>query len=78
MYGGNNQNGPWEILVRETLDDTTTAPDPVPSQKFTFVPKSFQFVKFQVLSTWKGSGGLQYFSVSDKNGEMKDQSICFC
>ena len=60
--GSLNINGPWKILAKGVLKDTTKD-KPARLYKFFFhEPKLLQFLKFDLVSFWGSEGdGLQYF-----------------
>merc|ERR1712192_32718 len=58
-----NQNGPWQTLVEDELEDTTGSVEkPASLFNFTFAePVEVQFLKFDLISNWgSAGGGLQY------------------
>jgi len=62
ISGSQNKNGPWETLVEDKLVDTSRGQS-ASLLNFTFEePVEIQFLKFDLVSYWGGSGGgLQYF-----------------
>merc|ERR1711971_947631 len=62
ISGSMNENGPWETLVEDQLDDTRG----IAASLFNFTfekPVEIQFIKFDLISYWgAGGGGLQYFA----------------
>ena len=63
ILGSNNENGPWEELLEESLEDTRRE-NPQPVLEFTFAnPASVEFIQFQMLDFWGIGGGLQYLSI---------------
>merc|ERR1711971_368484 len=61
ISGSMNENGPWETLVEDQLDDTRG----IAASLFNFTfekPVEIQFIKFDLISYWGAGGALQYFA----------------
>ena len=62
VSGSLSENGPWETLVEDQLNDTT-GNKLASLLNFTFErPVEIQFLKFDLVSFWGNGGGLQYFA----------------
>jgi hypothetical protein len=62
------QSGPWAEVLDTTLVDSRQQQDPLPLQLIALNSKtSAQFVKFELLSWWGRSGGLQFFDIKRGN-----------
>ena len=62
VSGSRNENGPWQPLVENELEDTSEF-KPASLLNFTFDnPVQIQFLKFEVVSYWISGGALQYFA----------------
>merc|ERR1719510_2513211 len=64
VFLSDSSTGPWEKVVHQTLEDSRQQEDPLPVQKFFFSERAAQFVKFNQISYYGHSGGLQYFTVT--------------
>ena len=64
ILGSLNEDGPWQELLEESLEDSRHQ-DPPPVEQFVFSqPSVVSFIKFELLDYWDTGGGLQYFSVN--------------
>ena len=80
VSGSKNENGPWEILVEDELDDNR-GKIPASLLDFTFKkPVEIQFLKFDLVSYWDQGGGLQYFAAipvtSKKQKVINNKNMC--
>ena len=79
VSGSKNENGPWEILVEDELDDNR-GKIPASLLDFTFKkPVEIQFLKFDLVSYWDQGGGLQYFAaipVTSKKQKVIKKKTC--
>ena len=63
ILGSNNENGPWEELLHEHLEDSRQQAPP-PLQQFMFAKSaSAEFIQFQLLDYWGVGGGLQHLCI---------------
>ena len=63
ILGSLNENGPWEELLHEHLEDSRQQ-DPPPLQHFMFARSvSAEFIQFQLLDYWGVGGGLQHLCI---------------
>ena len=83
VSGSLKENGPWETLVEDQLVDTTFSGGKRPASllNFTFKePVEIQFIKFDLISYWGGSGGgLQYFAAipATSKGRGREKKLLF-
>ena len=79
ISGSMNENGPWETLLEDQLVDTSRG-EAASLLNFTFKePVEIQFVKFDLISYWGSSGGLQYFAAipaTSKKHQSKHLKAC--
>ena len=69
-YFSDSKNGPWQLVLDQTLVDSRKQNDPLPLQRFNFNLVTARFVKFKLLSYYGHGGGLQYFNIKkSENGE---------
>ena len=73
VSGSMDQNGPWETLVEDELEDSR---DKAASLfDFTFKkPVKIQFIRFDLVSFWGTGGALQHFAAYPATGK-KLQSV---
>ena len=64
FLSSDSPEGPWEEVLHQTLQDSRQETDPLPLLKFPFSARTAKFVKFNQISYYGMSGGLQYFSVT--------------
>ena len=64
ILGSINENGPWEELLQESLEDSRSQ-NPPPVLQFIFANSaSVEFIQFQLLDFWGNyGGGLQYLGI---------------
>ena len=61
VSGSLNENGPWETLVEDELEDSRDKAAPL--FDFTFKkPVEIQFIRFDLVSYWGKGGALQHFA----------------
>ena len=63
VHLSDSSDGPWELVVDETLEDSRLQTDPLPLQTFHFPERSAQFVRFKNVSGWGDGAGLSFFAV---------------
>ena len=63
VFVSESLEGPWELVVHETLEDRRYQSDPLPLQTFHFQKRKVRFVKYNQISYHGLGGGLQYFAV---------------
>ena len=64
FLSSDSSDGPWVEVLHQTLQDSRQQADPLPLLKFPFSARTAKFVKFNQISYYGKSGGLQYFSVT--------------
>jgi len=65
VYIGETESGPWTEVLHDHLEDardTNQNINSVPAKQFSINPTCGKFVKFQIISWYGVTGGLQYFS----------------
>ena len=61
-------SGPWTQVLDKQLEDSRQQLDPLPLQIIDIDTEfTAQFVKFELVSWWGKSGGLQYFDIQRGN-----------
>ena len=55
--------GSWEEVLYQNLEDSRQQTDPLPVQTFSFPERKAKWVHFRTLSYYGDGGGLQYFAV---------------
>ena len=76
ISGALEQNGPWQSLLEQYLEDSRKQHSP-PLQQFFFQgPTELQFLKLELLEYWGQGGGLQYFSpLTDCEGPLNSKVV---
>ena len=64
VFLSDSSTGPWEEVVHQTLEDSRQQEDPLPVQTFSFSERTARFVKFNQISYYGSTGGIQYFAVT--------------
>ena len=59
------EDGPWEMVLQKTLDDSRKQIDPLPLTGFPISSTQGRFVKFELVSYYGHGGGLQYFNINN-------------
>ena len=59
------EDGPWEMVLQKTLDDSRKQTDPLPLLGFPIPSSQARFVKFELVSYYGNGGGLQYFNINN-------------
>ena len=72
-----SKTGPWELVLREVLEDRReegweTYHRPLTVQTFYFPPVSARFVRFDLLKAFGYRGCLQYFKAGYKEGKTEE------
>ena len=68
VLGSLNENGPFDTLVEDELKDTQHGT--WPAVEFSFEnPVQLQFIKFELISYWRGGGALYYFAAVPGRGK---------
>ena len=71
LLGSANEDGPWQKLLEENLEDSRNQSLP-PVLQFMFdQPAEVSFIKFDVLEYWGEGGGLQYIEINSSTGKKK-------
>ena len=66
VFTSSFKDGPWQMVVHKTLQDSRAHADPLPVLSFpfsTYSEATARFVKFNLISWYGYGGGLQYFAV---------------
>ena len=65
LFASLDKAGPWTtVLESPELEDCREMVDPLPLQFITLnTETTAQFLRFELVSWWGGSGGLQYFDI---------------
>ena len=65
LYTSCTESGPWTKVLEYELEDSRQQEDPIPLQLIALDAgmQQAQFVKFELVSWWGNSGGLQYFDI---------------
>ena len=63
VFVSESSEGPWELVVHQTLEDSRYQSDRLPLQTFPFHDLKVRFVKFNQISFHGDGGGLQYFGI---------------
>ena len=73
-----SDDGPWQMVLEMTLDDSRQQTDPLPVQEFSIPTTQGRYLKFELVSYYGNGGGLQYFNINN-NGPtvVKEKSISY-
>ena len=65
LFVGQTASGPWTMVLESpVLEDSRQQQDPLPLQIFPLdTVTAAQFIKFELLAWYGGSGGLQFFDI---------------
>ena len=61
VSGALQEEGPYDLLLEEELEDSREQPFLPPLKTFPFGETVLRFLKFELLEFWGAGGGLQYF-----------------
>ena len=61
VSGALQEEGPYDLLLEEELEDSREQPFLPPLKTFPFGEAVIRFLKFELLEFWGAGGGLQYF-----------------